>query len=105
MAFVERTTRDMVLMLTALLSHRALRARRDQLNQELPPDEQRRLAELERVFGAADEEGNGNGERPAFLMRLEGRAPVRLPVEYRVEPGEWREGALSNLSSSGFFVE
>lgn len=113
----QRTDRDTVLYFTALLSHRALRGRVDQLNLPLKPDEERRLAELERVFGAggslaprAGETTTEGGEgdeaaRPAFLLRLEGRSPVRIPVEFQTGTGEWIGAALSDLSSSGFFVK
>lgn len=100
----ERTDRDTVLYFTALLSHRALRGRVDQLHLPLKPDEQRRLTELERVFGGGTTADDVDASRPAYLLRLEDRATVRIPVEFRVGAGEWVRAALSNVSASGFFV-
>lgn len=102
----ERENRDMVLLLTALLSHRALRARVEQ-GIPLRANEQRRLVELERVFGAGGLETSRPSDpgRPAFLLRLETRASLRLPVEFLVGRDEWAPGAMANLSLSGFFVE
>ena len=102
MALADRTTRDMVLLLTAYLSYRALRGCRDDLHLRLKSDEARRLAELERVFGILDPAA---GDHPSFLLRLEERAPLRLAVEFRRDSGELAEGHLSNLSAGGFFVE
>jgi hypothetical protein len=105
MASDERTTRDMVLLLTAYLSYRALRGRRDTLRLPLRDDERRRLAELERVFGGAAGDGQAAADRPTFMLRLEGRSHVRLPVEFRRDSGDITDGQLGDISASGFFVE
>lgn len=125
MMIAEDTSRETVLLLTAVLSLRALRGRRDELRLPLSPDERRRLAELERVFGAAravghgdagdplgspapaapDPPGDGPEGRLPFLVRLEERRPLRAVVEFRTASGELVEGLLRNLSTGGFFVE
>lgn len=106
MTSAEHSSRDMILFFTALLSHRALRARVDQ-GVALRSDEQRRLVELTSVFGSGDLDASAGDDstRPAFLLRMDARASLRLPVEFMVGRDEWVSGALSNLSRSGFFVE
>lgn len=96
--------REMVLVLTAILSYRALRGRRDSPGAPLRPDEQARLAELDRVFSR---EGGpaGDDDRPAFLLRLDQRVPLQLEVEVAAPGEEPCAGLLTNLSVGGFFVE
>lgn len=102
------STHDMVLLLTGLLSYRALKVRRDELALPLDEEERRRLEELERVFSPATGESggvDGGAARPPYLVRLEGRSRVRLPVEFRDGHGEPRDGTLTDLSAMGCFIE